>query len=70
MLELGGPSPISWVTSTALSTKQRTSLKWLGGEAPVVPLPDFADAYEVQRVLAAVVESDKNRSPVAVSELK
>jgi len=38
----------------------------LGGKDPVVPLPDFADAYKVQRVLAAVMESDKNRSPVAV----
>ncbi len=42
----------------------------IGGGQPVVPLPDFADAYKVQRVLAAVVESDKNRSPVSLSEIK
>ena len=41
----------------------------LGGEAPEVPLPDFADAYETQRVLAAVVKSAKNRSPVPLSEV-
>lgn len=41
----------------------------LGGEEPVVPLSDFADAYKVQRVLAAVVESDKERSPILLSEI-
>ena len=44
-------------------------LNVLGGGESVVPLPDFSDAYEVQKVLAAVVESDKNRCPVAVAEL-
>jgi predicted dehydrogenase len=42
----------------------------LSGREPVVPLPDFADSYKVQCVLAAVVESDKNRGPVRVSEVK
>lgn len=42
----------------------------LGGREAVVPLPDFADAYKVQRVLAAVVQSDKNRSPVRLEEIK
>ena len=42
----------------------------LGGKDAVVPLPDFADAYNVQRVLAAVVESDKHRSPVSLAEIK
>jgi predicted dehydrogenase len=45
-------------------------LKVLGGGQPVVPLPDFADAYKVQRVLAAVVQSDKNRSPIRLAEIK
>jgi predicted dehydrogenase len=40
-----------------------------GGE-PVVPLADFADSYKVQRVLEAVTLSDKNRSPVSLSEIK
>jgi predicted dehydrogenase len=41
----------------------------LGGKEPIVALPDFADAYQVQRVLAAVTESDQNRSPVPMSEI-
>ncbi len=41
----------------------------LGGQDPVVPLPDFADAYRVQRVLAAVVESDRSRSPVKLADI-
>ncbi len=42
----------------------------IGGKAPVVPLPDFADAYETQRVLEAVTQSAKHRSPVKLSEIK
>ncbi len=42
----------------------------LGGNEPIVPLADFSDAYQVQRVLAAVVESDKNRSPIKLGEIK
>ncbi|MCC7409568.1 MAG: hypothetical protein IT442_16005, partial [Phycisphaeraceae bacterium] len=42
----------------------------LGGQKAVVPLPDFADAYETQRVLAAAVKSAKDRSPVPMSEVK
>ena len=42
----------------------------IGGQKPVVPMPDFADAYKVQRVLAAVVECDKERSPIKLSEIK
>ena len=42
----------------------------IAGEEPVVPLPDFADAYKVQRVLAAVMESDQNRCPIRLAEIK
>jgi predicted dehydrogenase len=42
----------------------------LGGGEPVVPLADFADAYQVQRVLAAVTASNKERSPVALSDIQ
>ncbi len=45
-------------------------LRVLGGEAPEVPLPDFADAYETQRVLAAVTTSARERSPIRLSEIK
>lgn len=42
----------------------------LAGKKPVVPLPDFNDAYQTQRVLEAVVESAKNRCPVKLSQVK
>ncbi len=45
-------------------------LTMIAGGQPVVPMPDFADAYKVQRVLAAVTESNKNRSPVRLAEVK
>jgi predicted dehydrogenase len=41
----------------------------LGGQDAIVPLADFADAYKVQQVMAAVTESDKNRSPVSVEQI-
>ncbi len=42
----------------------------LGGEPPTVPLPDFADAYETQRVLEAALLAAKNRAAVKLSEIK
>ena len=42
----------------------------VGGGEPVVPLADFTDAYEVQRVLSAVVESDKQRSSVPLNQIQ
>jgi predicted dehydrogenase len=42
----------------------------LGGAEPVVPLPDFADAYETQRVLEAAMLSASNRSAIKLSEVK
>ncbi len=44
-------------------------LEVLGGRQAVVPLPDFADAFQVQRVLAAVVLSDQNRTPIRLDEV-
>ncbi|MEM7682244.1 MAG: Gfo/Idh/MocA family oxidoreductase [Planctomycetota bacterium] len=41
----------------------------LGGQAPDFPLPDFADAYETQKVLHAAIESARNRCPIALSEI-
>lgn len=45
-------------------------LNVVGGGQPVVPLPDFADAYSVQRVLEAVVQSDEQQRPVHLSDIK
>ena len=42
----------------------------LASQPPVVPMSDFADAYQVQRVVAAVVEADRTRSPVPLAEIK
>jgi predicted dehydrogenase len=42
----------------------------LGGEEPIVPLPDFADAYETQRVLEAAVLAARHRAAVKLSEIK
>jgi len=42
----------------------------LAGKKPVVPLPDFNDAYQTQRVLEAVELSAKNRCPIKLSQVK
>ena len=42
----------------------------LCGEEPVVPLPDFADAYQTQRVLEAALLAAKERSAVKLSEVR
>jgi predicted dehydrogenase len=42
----------------------------LGGQPPIVPIPDFADAYETQRVLEAASLSAKNRCAVKLTEVK
>ena len=36
----------------------------------VVPLPDFADAYQTARVMEAVILSARNRTPVRLSEVR
>lgn len=42
----------------------------LGNKKPEVPLPDFADAYETQRVLEAAMISAKQRCAIKMSEVK
>ena len=42
----------------------------LAGEQPIVPLPDFADAFETQRVLEAAMLAAKHRAAVKLSEIK
>lgn len=42
----------------------------LGGDEPIAPLPDFADAYETQRVLEAALLAAKNRAAVKLTEIK
>ncbi len=45
-------------------------LRSLAGQEPVVPLPDFEDAYQTQRVLEAALLSAKERCAVKLSEVK
>ncbi len=45
-------------------------LKVLAGEEPTVPLPDFEDAYQTQRVLEAAMISAEQRRPVMMEEVK
>jgi len=45
-------------------------LRVIGGEKPEVPLPDFADAFETQRVLEAVEISARERTGVKLSDVK
>lgn len=42
----------------------------LAGEQPIVPIPDFNDAYETQRVLEAAMLAAKNRAAIKLSEIK
>lgn len=42
----------------------------IGGKPPVVPMPDFEDAYKTQQVLEAAIVSAENRTSVKVSEMK
>lgn len=45
-------------------------IKVLAGEEPTVPIPDFADAYQTQRVLEAALLSAAERRPVDMKEVK
>ena len=42
----------------------------LAGEEPIVPIPDFGDAYETQRVLEAAILAAKHRAAVRLTEVK
>lgn len=44
-------------------------LRVLGGEPPEVPLPDFEDAYQTQRVLEAAILSAEQRCAISLSEV-
>ena len=45
-------------------------LRVLAGERPELPLPDFSDAYQTQRVLEAAMISAKERCAVRLSAVK
>jgi predicted dehydrogenase len=45
-------------------------LRVLGGRRPELPLPDFADAWETQRVLAAAERSARERTAVKLADVR
>jgi predicted dehydrogenase len=45
-------------------------MRILARKAPVVPMPDFADAYETQRVLEAALLSARERAPIRIADVK
>jgi predicted dehydrogenase len=45
-------------------------LRMLAGKAPTVPMPDFADAYQTQRVLEAAAVAAAEKRWVKLSEVK
>lgn len=45
-------------------------MNMLGGKKPVVPMPDFEDAWKTQCVLEAAMKSAENRCAVKLSEIR
>lgn len=45
-------------------------ISMIAGGQPVVPMPDFADAYRTQQVLEAALVSARERAAVRVAEMK
>ena len=45
-------------------------LRVLAGEEPTVPIPDFEDAYQTQRVLEASMIVAEEKRPVNMDEVK
>jgi len=45
-------------------------LRVLAGQEPTVPIPDFEDAYQTQRVLEASLLAAEERRPVSLSDVK
>ena len=45
-------------------------LKVLAGEEPTLPIPDFNDAYQTQRVLEAAMIAAEQRRPVKLDEVR
>ena len=45
-------------------------LRMLGGRKPVVPMPDFEDAYQTQRVLEAATLSARQKESIKLSQVR
>ena len=46
------------------------TIRILDGRKPEVPMPDFEDAFETQRVLEAAILSARERTPIRMSSVK
>ncbi|CAN5482792.1 Gfo/Idh/MocA family oxidoreductase [soil metagenome] len=44
-------------------------LAMIGGQQPLVAMPDFADALQTQRILHAAIESARHRAPITVADI-
>jgi predicted dehydrogenase len=44
--------------------------KIIAGRKPIVPMVDFADAYQTQKVLHAAIESARNHCPIDIRQIK
>ena len=62
-----GPLVVMGLTSQELSMEPPHEL---AGEAPTLPLPDFEDAYQTQRVLEAAMLAAEEKRPVKLDEVK
>jgi predicted dehydrogenase len=45
-------------------------LKVIAGEQPTIPIPDFEDAYQTQRVLEAALIAARERHPIDLKDVK
>jgi predicted dehydrogenase len=45
-------------------------MNMIAGKPPVVPMPDFEDAYKTQQVLEASIVSAQERRPVKIADIK
>jgi predicted dehydrogenase len=44
-------------------------MRVLAGEQPELPIPDFQDAYQTQRVLEAALLSARERTPIKIADV-
>jgi predicted dehydrogenase len=45
-------------------------MRIIGGQPPVVPMPDFEDAFKTQQVLEAAMVSAEQKRSVSIDEMK
>ena len=63
-------SLLEFVPLLGRPTDSSITLNLVAGEKPIVPIPDFMDAYQTQRILEAVSISATEKMPVKVSQVK